>query len=129
MSNKIEPMRWWSFLLLILFAQNSYAQSTVPVLVAVNQPEICVVLGIPIAIGTTDDIVSVYPNPVERNLIFSSVEPILEVTLLNTKGQTVFSKRESGKHLIIDVSPYKKGLYQCIIKYASGTKQAAIIIQ
>ncbi|MFA6150794.1 MAG: T9SS type A sorting domain-containing protein [Chitinophagaceae bacterium] len=62
--------------------------------------------------------VSVYPNPATESLSFSTSQPVMEIHILNTIGQTIYN----GKSVAIDVSNYPNGIYSYMIILNNGNQ-------
>ena len=72
--------------------------------------------------ATARSVVRVYPNPVKDMVYIESNESIQLVQLVNTLGQTVYSKRPDAKEISIQTGSFKSGFYFISIK----TKQRKV---
>lgn len=64
---------------------------------------------------------SLFPNPVINELNISTVDPMTEIKLIDSKGSSVFSKELNHEtKMTIDISKYPVGVYQVVI--SSGSK-------
>jgi plastocyanin len=64
---------------------------------------------------------TVYPNPANDRLFFSTSQPLTAVTLVNSLGQVVLQRRQPGREL--DISQLQPGLYSV---FAVAGDQAAV---
>lgn len=67
---------------------------------------------------TANNTISVYPNPVANTLNFSTSITVTSVTVINSVGQTVFSRKVSDN--AVNISQLSKGLY--FVKAYDGAK-------
>jgi len=119
-------MKYHFLLMLLCYAPFGFSQATHSVLVAVNQPEQCIVLNNNDHTGLN---INVYPNPAGQNLIITSEYIIDEVSILDSTGRIVYSRKQKGNQFSLDVSRYNRGMYHCIIKHSAGINRAKIILQ
>ena len=59
--------------------------------------------------------ISIYPNPVDTELVLNSVTPINELALVNAVGQVVYTASTNERQFRIDVSKLPKGLYTLLV--------------
>jgi hypothetical protein len=60
--------------------------------------------------------ISIYPNPTNGIFTISSTEQINEVEVFNVLGKAVYSKKVTSKNIMVDLTPFPKGLYLVQLK-------------
>jgi len=118
-------MKHLTFLLLLLIGYHTYSQTIHEVNVVVGQPEECVIT----AVASAEFDISVFPNPASQSLSINSEFNIEKITIVDVTGQTIYSKIVHGSQFNLDVSKYRKGMYQCVIKHSKGTQVRKFILQ
>jgi hypothetical protein len=65
-----------------------------------------------------DDLIKIYPNPVNSKLNLSSVGIIQSVEIYNVLSQLVFSGEYNRKYIYIDLSDFRSGIYFIKVNHA-----------
>lgn len=117
-------MKHFVLLLILLFVEDIYSQQKHSILVNINQPESCVTTSIP----NMDKGLTVYPNPTQKSLIIESERNINQLIIVDTTGRIIYSQRRTGNRIDLDMSQYKRGIYQCIIKYQNGISHSKVVL-
>jgi hypothetical protein len=118
-------MKILTFFFLLFFCECCFAQTKHDVVVAINQPEKCTVT----ALDQQDFSIQIYPNPADKYLIIESDKKINEVQIIDLTGRIVDQTQQQGNQIQLDLSNYKKGLYQCFIKNDNRIKHFKFIVQ
>lgn len=73
-----------------------------------------------------------YPNPAGQNVILTSNENLITISVISLEGKTIFNKKLSGKDVTyqLDLSNYKAGIYFVTVATANGsTTTERLIVQ
>ncbi len=80
-----------------------------------------------------NDFMNVYPNPASDQIIISvsdkKITGGVEIKMMNTLGQIIFSKKENEENYFVDVSKFPKGIYTVTVSGKDFVETKRVVVE
>ncbi len=77
----------------------------------------------------TADKISIYPNPATDVIFVDAIETVIELQMLNNRGQIIINRSVGNKKFSLDVSQLTSGIYLLYFKTNKGMFVKRIVVE